>query len=360
MISYEELKAILANNDKHFIETLAQRARGIAVQFLGRSINIYAPIYLSNFCDNHCIYCGFNRERKIARKKLTLEEMHLEMSKVANSGIRNILLLTGDSRKMTPVDYIKTAVNAAKTYFSSISLEIYPLEINEYNELFQAGVDGVTIYQETYDKERYRQLHTRGKKIDYNYRYETPERIAKAGIRMISIGVLLGLAEVSQDIFHLFSHLEWLEKKYPGIEYSISFPRLIPIKGSDRNYFAVSDITLIKLLCLARIQFPRVGINLSTREKPYLRDHALPLGVTKISAASSTSVGGYSLRLSADHENPQFEVMDNRSVTQIVAMLRKKGFDPVFTDWRRIPNDTQSSPGAAKKNFVCTPEELTN
>lgn len=356
MISYEELKAILNNNDRQFIENLAQQARVMAIQFLGRSISIYAPIYLANFCDNHCVYCGFNREREIERKKLTIEEMHQEMSKVADSGIRNILLLTGDSRKRTSVDYIKSAVNAAKTYFSSISLEIYPLEIDEYSELFQAGVDGVTIYQETYDNERYRQLHTKGKKTDYNYRYETPERIAKSGIRMISIGVLLGLSEVSQDIYHLFTHLEWLEKKYPGVEYSLSFPRLIPIKESEGNYFEVSDITLIKLLCLARIQFPRVGINLSTREKPYLRDHALPLGVTKISAASCTSVGGYTLRhlqQNEDHEDPQFEVMDNRSVSQIVAMLRQKGFDPVFTDWRRIPNKATDF---TKKNFVYTPE----
>lgn len=339
MISYEELKTILNNNDRHFIEDLAQRARAVAVQYLGRSISIYAPIYLSNFCDNRCIYCGFNRGMEIERKKLTSEEMHLEMAKVAASGIRNILLLTGDSRKMTPVEYIKSAVNAAKTYFPSISLEVYPLEVDEYRELFMTGVDGVTIYQETYNKERYRQLHIAGKKTDYNYRYETPERIAKSGIRTISMGVLLGLSEVSEDIYHLFTHLEWLEKKYPGVEYSLSFPRLIPLKGSAGDYFEVPDIILIKLLCLARILFPRVGVNLSTREKSHLRDHALSLGVTRISAASRTSVGGYSLRHCENHEDPQFKIMDTRSVAEIVAMLQQQEFDPVFTDWRRISNE---------------------
>ncbi|MDQ1351110.1 MAG: 2-iminoacetate synthase ThiH [Acidobacteriota bacterium] len=337
MIPYEELKTILNNNDRRFIEDLAQRARAVAVQFLGRAVSIYAPVYLSNFCDNRCVYCGFNREMGIERKKLTPEEMHSEMAKVAASGIRNILLLTGDSRTMSPVEYIKSAVNIAKTYFPSISLEVYPLEVDEYRELFLAGVDGVTVYQETYNKERYRQLHIAGKKTDYNYRYETPERIAKSGIRTISMGVLLGLSEVSEDIYQLFTHLEWLEKKYPGVEYSLSFPRLIPLKNSSVDYYEVSDITLIKLICLARVLFPRVGINLSTREKPQIRNHALPLGVTRISAASRTSVGGYSLRHCEDHENPQFEVMDNRPVAEIVAMLQQQGFDPVFTDWRRIP-----------------------
>jgi len=340
MISYEELKTILDNNDRRFIEDLAQRAMAVAVRYLGRAVSIYAPLYLSNFCDNRCVYCGFNREMGIQRKKLTPEEMHLEMAKVAAAGIRNILLLTGDSRKMSPVEYIKSAVNAAKTYFSSISLEVYPLEVDEYRELFLAGVDGVTIYQETYNKERYRQLHTAGKKTDYDYRYETPERIAKSGIRTISMGVLLGLAEISQDIYRLFTHLEWLEKKYPGVEYSLSFPRLIPLKDSTVDYFEVSDVALIKLICLARILFPRVGVNLSTRERAHIRNHALPLGVTRISAASRTSVGGYSLRHCEDHEDPQFEIMDTRSVAEIVAMLQQQGFDPVFTDWRRIPAES--------------------
>ncbi|MCU0284857.1 MAG: 2-iminoacetate synthase ThiH [Acidobacteria bacterium] len=340
MLAYEELKTILNNNDPQFVETLAQKARAIAVQFIGRAVSIYAPIYLSNFCENRCIYCGFNQEYRMERKKLTPAEMHKEMEKVAASGIRNILLLTGESRKMTPVDYLKTAVNIAKMYFSSISLEVYPLEVDEYKELFRAGVDGVTIYQETYNKERYRQLHCAGKKQDYDYRYHTPERIAQSGMRTISMGVLLGLSEIPGDIFHLFNHLEQLEKKYPGVEYALSFPRLIPLKDSKGDYFEVPDVLFIKLLCLARILFPRVGINLSTREKPYLRDHALPLGVTKISAASRTIVGGYSLEHKSDDEVPQFEVMDNRSTAQIIAMLQQKGFDPVFTDWRRISNES--------------------
>ncbi|UCH94228.1 MAG: 2-iminoacetate synthase ThiH [Candidatus Aminicenantes bacterium] len=336
MISFEELKGILDNNDKQFIESLAQKARATTIQYFGRAISIYAPLYLSNFCENYCVYCGFNRTMKVERKKLTLEEMHQEMKKISQSGIQNILLLTGESRSMTPVDYIKTAVTAAKDYFPGISLEVYPLEVDEYKELFEAGVDGVTIYQETYNKKRYKMLHQAGKKTDFHYRYETPERMAKSGIRMINMGVLLGLSEVAEDVYQLFLHLERMEKKYPGVEYALSFPRLIPLKESEIDYFEVPDITLIKLICTARILFPRVGINLSTRERPYIRDHALPLGVTKISAASKTSVGGYCVE---ENKDPQFEVMDKRSVTEIVGTLDQKGFDPVFTDWRRITNE---------------------
>ena len=329
MISFDELKRILDNNDKQFIEDLAQKARSTTVQYFGRAISIYAPLYLSNFCDNLCVYCGFNRYMKVERKKLTIEEMHREMKEVSRFGIQNILLLTGESRRITPVDYIKKAVNAAKEYFPGISLEVYPLEVEEYKELFKAGVDGVTIYQETYNKERYKMLHQAGKKTDFDYRYETPERIAKSGIRTISMGVLLGLSNVAEDVYHLFLHLEKMEKKYPGVEYAISFPRLIPINETGIEYFQVPDITLIKLICTARILFPRVGINLSTRERPYIRDNALALGVTRISAASKTSVGGY---CAAENKDPQFEVMDNRSVNEIVDMLHQSGFDPVFTD----------------------------
>jgi len=335
MITQEELINILNNNNKEFIEDLAQRARAVTVRYFGRVVSLYAPLYLANFCDNRCLYCGFNRDKGIKRMKLTTAEMRAEMEKVAASGIQNILMLTGDSRGVTPVEYIKTGVETAGDYFPGISLEVYPLEVEEYRELFSAGVDGVTIYQETYDRERYRVLHAAGKKTDYDYRYGTPERIAQAGIRMINMGVLLGLSEVSGDIFALFSHLEWMERHYPGVEYMLSFPRLIPLEDSEVEYFDVSDITLIKLICLARILFPRVGINLSTRERAFIRDHALPLGVTRISAASRTTVGGYALH---ECNDSQFDVMDRRSVGEIVAMLKQAGFDPVFTDWRRISN----------------------
>lgn len=336
MISLKDIRHVLDNRDPDFIEELARQARDKTVQHFGRAISLYAPLYLSNYCSNRCLYCGYNTDLAIERKKLSPEEMHREMAIVANKGIRSILLLTGESREMTPVAYLMDAVGAAKKYFSSIALEIYPLEVDEYRRLYRAGVDGVTIYQETYHKERYRTLHRAGKKRDYDYRREAPQRIAKAGIRVINMGVLLGLSAIAEDVFELFSHLAEMEKNYPGVEYALSFPRLVPLENSQVQYYPVPDPDLVKLICLARILFPRVGINLSTRERPRFRDHVLPLGVTRISAESCTCVGGYGEGSSADN---QFEVMDTRSVDEIKAMLEKKGFDPVFTDWRRIANE---------------------
>jgi 2-iminoacetate synthase len=337
MIGLNEIKDILNNNDRGFIEGLARKAREVTLQYFGRAVSLYAPLYLANYCSNFCLYCGFAYNQPIERKKLTLEQMQQEMKQIAVAGIQNILLLTGESRKWTPVEYLKEAVTAAGEYFPSISLEVQPLDEDEYRELYLAGVDGVTVYQETYDKERYKFYHPKGKKADYNYRYNTPERIARSGIRTISMGVLLGLSEVAEDVHQLFLHLQWMEKHYPGVEYSLSFPRLIPLKSNHTKYVEVSDIMLIKLICLARVLFPRVGINLSTRERAALRDHAVQFGVTRISAASKTTVGGYTT--SCDSKDPQFDVMDHRSVKEVVAMLDRSGFDPVFTDWRRIRNE---------------------
>ncbi|MCP5050853.1 MAG: 2-iminoacetate synthase ThiH [bacterium] len=336
MITLKQIKEVLDNNDPAFIEGLAQKSKETTLHHFGRTISLYAPLYLASYCDNICTYCGFSRNLKMERKRLTIDEMHREMETVASSGIQNILLLTGESDEMAPAAYIKEAVIVAKEYFPSISIEVQPLEVDEYQDLFLAGVDGVTVYQETYNRERYRFFHPKGKKSHYDDRYETPERIAKAGIRTISMGVLLGLADVAEDVHQLFLHLQWMEKHWPGVEYSLSFPRLIPLEFSRIKYVEITDITLIKLICLTRVLFPRVGINLSTRESATFRDHALKLGVTRISAASKTTVGGYT---SEEARGPQFDIMDHRSVREVVAVLDRKGFDPVFTDWRRIQNE---------------------
>ncbi len=335
MINLPELKAILADDKRKTIENLAVKAGAITRQYFGRTISLYAPIYLSNYCDNECIYCGFSKKLKIKRKKLSPAEIEKEMAQVAKTGIQNILLLSGGSRTQTPPVYIENAVKTAGKYFPSISLEVYSLEEGEYRQLYRSGVDGITIYQETYNKKRYNELHPSGKKSDYNYRYLTPERIAKSGIRYISLGVLLGLHDVAEDIYELFKHLELLERDFPGVEYSLSFPRILPVPGTKFKPGSVSDRTLVKLICLARILFPRVGINLSTRESGRLRDHTLGLGVTRISAASKTSVGGYA---GIGREDTQFDVRDRRPVREVVARLKERGFDPVFTDWRRIKN----------------------
>ncbi len=335
MITLSELKDILADEDPQAIEDLAVKAKTITSRFFGRTISLYAPIYLSNYCDNGCLYCGFRHGLRIKRKKLTFDEMAGEMARVSGAGIQNILLLTGGSRKQTPPSYIKKAVEVAGEYFPSISLEVYPMTEDEYRQLYRSGVDGVTVYQETYNRKRYSYLHPTGKKSDYEYRYLTPERIAKSGIRNISMGALLGLWDVAEDIHELFKHLSCMERNYPGVEYSLSFPRILSVPGTKFKSINVSDLTLIKLMCLARILFPRVGINLSTREGEKLRDHALGIGVTRISAASRTSVGGYT---GTGENDTQFDVRDRRSVREVVSILKAKNFDPVFTDWRRIKN----------------------
>lgn len=316
---------------------MQKAAKKTTLQYFGRTIGLYAPLYISNYCDNLCVYCGFNSGEKLERRKLTHDEIKKECAAIAKTGIQNILILTGESRTQAPVSYIKDAVLTAKKYFSNISLEIYPLETQEYRELYEAGADGIVIYQETYDRIRYQELHLYGKKTDYDFRYGAPERIAKAGMRQISLGVLLGLSDWKEDIKALFDHLKYLESKYPGVEYSLSFPRLKPINGDDSNYFIVSDHDMLNIICSARINFPRVGINLSTRERAEFRDSILGYGITKMSAGSITSVGGYSIL--DKNQECQFSVSDNRSVSQIKSMLKDKGFDPVLTDWRSIVNE---------------------
>ena len=338
MISLVDIKNILHDPSPESTEQLAQNASRLTRQYFGRTITLYAPLYLSNFCSSHCTYCGFHSHNRIKRFKLTAEQMHQEMSFLAKQGIENVLLLTGESYQATPLSYLKEAAGIAKTYFSNISMEVHPMDEDEYRELFASGVDGITVYQETYNRKRYKEVHVSGKKADYDYRLATPERAAKGGIRHISLGILLGLADPAEDLHALYQHLYWMERHFPGVEYSVSFPRLRAIKGTDFAYCDVDDITLVKIICLTRIQFPRVGINLSTREDADLRDHMLELGITRMSAGSNTSVGGYTVT-AAEKQDPQFDIKDQRCVKDIIAILKKRNFDPVLTDWRHIKNE---------------------
>ncbi len=342
MFTLTEIQSILTDTSPETTEKLARQAEQLTRQYFGRTISIYAPIYLSNYCSSHCTYCGFHSHNKIQRIKLTPEQMHKEMQWVAQTGIENILLLTGESYKATPVSYLKKSVRIAKQYFTSISLEVHPMDTSEYKELFLEGVDGIAVYQETYNQKRYKEVHIAGKKKDYTYRFKTPERIAQSGIRQISMGILLGLTDPAEDLYTLFSHLQFMEKNYPGIEYSLSFPRLRTIKGETLAECPIDDITLTKIICLTRILFPRVGINLSTRENAYFRDNILGLGITRISAGSNTAVGGYSEKSSTE-QDPQFDIEDTRSMKDILKLLKEKNFDPILTDWRPIQNDIISS-----------------
>jgi 2-iminoacetate synthase len=338
-ITFDEVGDIFRSEEKGLLETLARSAQEVTRQYFGRAVALYAPLYLSNFCGNKCAYCGFQASRHVERKKLSSGEIEKECAALAATGIRSCLLLTGESRFHSPPSYIKEAITIAGKYFANIGIEVYALETGEYRELYRAGADGVTLFQETYDRARYDEVHLAGPKKNYDYRVNAPERIAQAGFRQISMGVLLGLADWRRDVVSLFEHLRHMERKYPGVEYTLSFPRLRPVADDKRAYVEVSDRDMVKIMCVARLLFPRAGINLSTRETAEFRDHAVELGVTKISAGSLTSVGGYGDPKREAHRDGQFEVHDARSLAEIKSMLLRHGFDPVVTDWRNIVNE---------------------
>ena len=334
--SLAEIKTILADTSRSHLESLARQAKELTQQNFGRAIGLYTPLYLSNYCASHCTYCGFHSRHKIKRMKLSADEINAEMKSIAATGVQNILLLTGESPQATPLDYLIQAIQCAKAHFQGISLEIYPMTTPEYRALYEAGADGVTVYQETYDRARYSEVHLAGQKKDFTFRYEAPRRIAAAGMRQISIGALLGLGPLAEDLDALYRHLHQLEKEFPGVEYSVSFPRLRTIKAEAFAASTVDDATFVKILCLTRMLFPRVGINLSTRETSALRNRLLELCVTRISVGSKTGVGGY--HNPAIATDPQFDVADERSTPEMIQYLKDHNFDPAFTDWRRINN----------------------
>ena len=315
------------------LETLARQAQQITRQYFGRTISLYAPLYLANYCENQCLYCGFSARLHIKREKLAPEQIAAECAALAGTGIQSILLLTGESHRHTPVSYLMEAVEIAKKHFPSISIEVQPLETDEYRAFAEAGVDGMAVYQETYDQALYAQLHPAGRKRDFQYRFETPARAAQAGIRHISLGALLGLGDWRPDVEALFEHLGGLEREYPGVNFSLSFPRMQPVEGAIQPCI-VSDDDMVRIICAARVLFPRMGINLSTRELARFRDHVFPLGVTRMSAGSATTVGGYAQSLLGN--DAQFSVNDDRSLAEIKTMLISKQYDPVITDWRRM------------------------
>ena len=334
----EDLPSVFYSEDRGLLEEMAIAARELTRRYFGRTISLYAPLYISNYCQNECVYCGFHASNSgMPRSKLSIAQIESECSALASTGIRSCLILTGESRLHSSPGYIGKAVETAKKYFSYIALEVYPLEENEYRELYLAGVDGVTLYQETYDRVRYDELHLAGQKKNYDYRIQAPDRIARSGMRHISMGVLLGLTDWRKDIVRLFEHVRSLERRYPGVEFGLAFPRLRRVADDEHNYSEVSDRDMLKIIAAARLIFPRAGISISTRETPDFRDRIIEFGVTKMSAGSSTRVGGY-VDGGNDYEDGQFQVYDPRSLEQVKAMLAEKGFDPVITDWRNIVN----------------------
>ena len=332
-LSEADYLALLSGKASAFLEPMARKARQLTLQHFGRVVLLYTPMYLANYCENQCAYCGFNAANNIRRRALSIEEVEMEAKAISSTGLRHILVLTGESRNLSPVSYIKSCIEVLGEYFQSISIEIYPLETGEYRELVEAGADGITIYQEVYDEDVYMSVHLKGPKKNYMYRLNAPERACAASMRSVNTGALLGLADWRKEAFFAGLHADYLQDRYPETEVSVSFPRLRPHAGSFEPGCSVSDRDLVQMMLAFRLFMPRAGITISTRENPALRDNLVGLGVTRMSAGSSTEVGGHVLE---DKTEGQFEISDRRSVEEIRRMIFSKGFQPVFKDWHAL------------------------
>ncbi|MCX7842507.1 MAG: 2-iminoacetate synthase ThiH [Clostridia bacterium] len=325
--------ALLSERAGRFLEQMAVRSRQLTLQHFGRVIFLYTPLYLANYCVNQCVYCGFNVTNDISRKKLTLEEVEREAKAISSTGLRHILVLTGESRRESSVDYIKQCVEVLRKYFCSIAIEVYPLDTEEYAELIEAGVDGLTLYQEVYNEDTYSEIHLKGPKRDYLYRLDAPERACKASMRSVNIGALLGLEDWRKEAFMTGLHGKYLQNEYPDTEISVSMPRMRPHVGQFQPKYEVSDRQLVQIMLAMRLFMPRAGITISTRERAEFRDNLIGLGVTRMSAGSTTVVGGYTQE---EKSGGQFDISDGRSVEEMKRMIYGKGYQPVFKDWQAI------------------------
>ncbi|MEH0018658.1 MAG: 2-iminoacetate synthase ThiH [Desulfobacter sp.] len=336
-----DLLNLLSPAAREFLEPMAQKARDITLQYFGRTIGLYAPMYISDFCANHCTYCGFNAVTDFPRTKLTLAEIEQEAKAIAGLGIRHILVLTGEAPAKTPIDYLEEAVSILTRYFSSVALEMFPMTEADYCWLNAAGADSLTVYQEVYNQKLYNEVHPKGPKSDYAFRLLTPERGARAGLRALNIGPLFGLGEPMSEAFMAGLHARYLEKEFPNVEVSLSLPRMTRAEGGIAPKHLLSDTGFVQTMLAWRLFMPRLGITVSTRESAGFRDRLIHLGATRFSAGSKTDVGGYTVRnpgaIDAAGTNPdttvQFEITDTRSVGEITQMIRDSGYQPVFKDW---------------------------
>jgi 2-iminoacetate synthase len=308
-----DLLALLSPAALGHLEAMARKAHQLTVQYFGRTIQMFIPLYLSNHCTNHCAYCGFNHKNPILRRKLTLAEIEIEAQAIARTGMQHVLFLTGEAPQLTPIDYLVDAARLLKRYFASVAIEVYPLAVEEYRQLQQAGVDGMTLFQETYDQEVYSRVHPAGRKKDYHWRLDAPDRAAQGGMRVVNIGPLLGLAEPRREIFFTALHANYLENTFLDTEVAVSLPRFNEAEGDFQPDYLVDDKTFVQFMTALRIFLPRAGLTISTRESAAFRDRILPLGATRYSAGSSTGVGGYSSIHEAE-QTPQFEITDDRTV----------------------------------------------
>lgn len=326
----EDFKALISPAALPYLEQMSQLSHRLTLKRFGRTMQMYVPLYLSNECQNICTYCGFSFQNHIKRKTLTDEEIIKEVDAIKTWGYEHVLLVTGEANQTVGVEYLKNAIRLIRDRFANISIEVQPLNQNEYEELAAEGLNTVLVYQETYHQDNYKVHHPKGKKSNFYYRLETPDRLGKAGVHKMGLGVLLGLEDWRVDSFFTALHLDYLEKTYWQTKYSISFPRLRPAEGVLPPKMELRDKDLAQLICAYRIFNEEVELSISTRENERFRNNIIKLGITSISAGSKTNPGGYAV----DPESlEQFAISDERTPDQIAAMLKQQGYEPVWKDW---------------------------
>lgn len=329
---WERLLILISPAAEAYLEEMAQQARALTLQRFGRTMGLYAPLYISNRCVNQCLYCGFNCNSPTQRRRLSLKEARAEAEVIAAQGFTDLLLVSSEDPGFVTMEYLTELARSLRPRFSALSVEIQQLSSAGYQALFEAGVDGVTLYQETYDRATYRQYHLGGPKADYDRRLHAPEAAARAGMRRLGLGVLLGLADWRLETLALAEHGHHLIMRYWRSHLSFSFPRLRPANDVQAAQFThlMTDRQLVQMILALRLCFADAGLVLSTRESPALRDHLLQLGITRMSAGSKTNPGGYACQ---DQTVEQFQVNDTRTAQEVAQMIAAQGFDPVWKDW---------------------------
>lgn len=332
-LSLKDFAALISPAAAPFLEQMIHKSTLLTRQRFGNNMQMYIPMYLSNECKNICTYCGFSLQNKVPRKTLTGVEILQEAEAVRALGFEHLLLVTGEDGHMVGMPYFRQAIALLRPHFAQLSMEVQPMEEEEYRELSELGIHTVLVYQETYHQADYQLHHPKGRKSNFHYRLATPDRLGKAGIHKIGLGVLIGLEDWRTDSFFTALHLTYLEKQYWKTRYSISFPRLRPFSGGLHPKVEMSDRELVQLICAYRLFNPDVELSISTREEARFRDLLCQVGITSMSAGSRTNPGGYTINRESLE---QFEISDERSVAEVVASLCRQGLNPVWKDWSHI------------------------
>ena len=337
--SVEDFKALLSPAAEPFLEEMAQKARIETSKHFGNTVYLFTPLYIANYCENYCVYCGFNCYNHIKRMKLSMEQIEKEMKVISDSGMEEILILTGESRSQSDVEYIGQAVKLARKYFRMVGLEIYPVNTDEYKYLHERGADYVTVFQETYDADKYETFHLFGHKRVWPYRFDAQERALRGGMRGVAFSALLGLSDFRKDALASALHVYYLQRKYPHAEMSLSCPRLRPIINNDKiNPLDVGEKQLCQILCAYRIFLPFVGITVSSRESAEFRNGIVKIAATKVSAGVSTGIGDHESKYTGKESDEvqgdeQFEIDDNRSLDKMYKDIAEEGLQPVLNDY---------------------------